>query len=209
MDRRRVLAVVAGALGAGTAVAGAATVATIARASADAGANPQLLALEARIEQAHARFEVCFDETDRCQTTVYAWRKENPGPKMRECWVGTNAEYATWWEAHQEAEDPESVAHLDPNRDLKAAMAEHTEQRQLWQARERQVELAAGLAGAEERQEIAQDEYLNLRGELGEIPSRSLADLICKARCVKRDEELATIIVYDLLAMQDAGVNVA
>jgi hypothetical protein len=173
------------------AIAGACAAPAIALAgTAPDPAEAELAALLAKLPALEAQEDAACELYADADEAMFEWRRRNPRPEMRECTVGTNAEYEIW------RKDPTA---FDPNADIKAAMAELAVAFKAWKAREAAAEKNCDHARLEAAHEAAVDAIDELC-ELAEfIKPRTLAGLKMKARFAEHKPDIAESIVADLL----------
>lgn len=160
-----------------------------------------LLAFEPRLKMAWAEQGLVSDRLLKAGRAFADWGRRNPRPKMREPKVGTEAEYNVWFAADAKADDKSSVAHLNPNADLKAAIGEHQVAVAQWKRRERIARQQSGLLELQAAEAEIGKRISALGDEVRAIPATTLEGLKTKARMNAYVTDLAEAIVDDLRAM--------
>jgi hypothetical protein len=154
-------------------------------------ADDPVIALAERAIDAWNDFDAKCIESSDCEEGVNEWRKLNPGPTMREVFVGSDADYLAFHAG---------LSPYDPNAELRDASKEYETAMSEWRARRRTVERETGYTRAEKAQERASERFGDIRDELVYVRPISIAGLRAKANAarVSSDEDLQQQIVFDI-----------
>jgi hypothetical protein len=135
-----------------------------------------------------------LDVLEIAEKAMFDWGKRNPRPELRECTIGTIAEYEAW------RTDPTRV---DPNADLKAAMAEQKAAMRTWNKAKVAAEARCGYTATYATEGAVCSEISELIDKLSAIPASTMHGLRTKAALATKfhDADLAWSIVDDLLGV--------
>ncbi len=145
----------------------------------------------AELTAAADRHDKVLDALAIAEKAMANWAKHNPRPGLRECTIGTNAEYEAW------RADPTLV---DPNGDLKAAMAEQEAAVRAWNKTKAAAQARCGYDAAHAAEGAVCGEISNLIDKLASTPASTSRGLRTKAALAEKfgDADLAWSVVDDL-----------
>jgi hypothetical protein len=56
----------------------------------------EIFSLQPAIADCLSQLNVALEALEHAETAYFAWKESNPPPRLREAWVGSEAEYEVW-----------------------------------------------------------------------------------------------------------------
>ncbi|MHC2334690.1 hypothetical protein [Bradyrhizobium sp. USDA 4454] len=149
----------------------------------------------------------------KAERILNRWERRNRKPAMRDAIVlGSNAEYAHWFNQWVEADSDEAKERLrlsDPNRDRKLAMSELEQARSIWKCRRENAARQLELDDILDTQLKTHNRVEEIVAELADFRPVSFEGLAAKARVAREliprkenwSDDLKFALTFDIGAM--------
>jgi hypothetical protein len=163
--------------------------------------------LARRLRDADVVDNAAIDGLTIVDKVMHRWAARNPKPAMRECWVGTTAEWNRYMEALMATDNEQEIARLkaevDSNRDLKVAADEWQDAVKIWSKRKATAEAQCRYHETKQRETDACRRAVGACEALTAGAAVTLQGMILKARLASkfRDNGLAWSVISDLEEM--------